>query len=878
MVAVTPMMRQYHDIKKKYQDAILFFRLGDFYEMFDEDAIVASKELEITLTGRAGGNDGKVPMCGVPYHAADIYISKLIGKGYKVAICEQMEDPKLAKGIVKREVIRVITPGTVMETNMLNELNQNYLLAVYKIKNTFGLAYTDISTGEFLTTEISGSDSFQKMVNEVCRISPAECILPKQLMEEEIFQLGLLGTHIKVLTPMAYESQTARNAEVLVQTHFRVASVEALGLAAMPAATVAVAAVLDFLAQTQKQEFQYLNKIQVYNLETFMVLDATTRRNLELTSTLRQNQRRGSLLWVLDKTCTSPGARLLKQWIEKPLIDAMHIKMRLQGVEELIGYPFLHDDLIQALNEMYDLERLCGRVCYGNASPQDLIALKNSIGLLPHIIQVLLQLKQPIFQRFYQQIDELEDIKQLIERAIEDKPPLSPKEGGVIKKGYYPQVDELREITSTGKAWLANLEAKLKEETGIKSLKTGYNKVFGYYIEVTKTNLDLVPDYFIRRQTLTNGERFVTEELKEWENKILGASDKLAALEYNLFLEIRKVIAENADRLLNTAHALAALDVIQSFAKVAIENNYCCPDVNDGEEIILTGSRHGVVEKIIGQENYIDNDVALDNENTQLLLITGPNMAGKSTYMRQVALCVLMARIGSFVPAKKAVIGKVDRIFTRVGASDDLSAGQSTFMVEMSETANILRNATRNSLVILDEIGRGTSTYDGLSIAWAVAEYLLKPEMKAKTLFATHYHELTQLAEDYPAVKNCSVAVKEKDGGIIFLRKIVPGGADKSYGIQVAKLAGLPKEVIIRANEILLQLEAAKPHHELAEGIEPPKHIVVETVPNEMLSFLEETGLIDASTITPIQAMFELDRLQKKAKALKEQYRNKYSY
>ncbi|MCI8336288.1 MAG: DNA mismatch repair protein MutS [Peptococcaceae bacterium] len=876
MAAVTPMMRQYTDIKKQHPDAILFFRLGDFYEMFDEDAIVASKELEITLTGRAGGEETKIPMCGVPYHAADVYISKLIAKGYKVAICEQMEDPKLAKGIVKREVIRVITPGTVMETNMLNELNQNYLLAVYKLKNTYGIAYTDISTGEFLTTEITGDDSLQKMVNEVCRISPAECILPKSLINEDVFQLGLLGSHIKVLTPMAYESQTVRNAAVLVATHFRVANVEALGLRSMPAATIAVAAVLDFLAATQKQEFQYLNKIQIYNLETFMVLDATTRRNLELTATLRQNQRRGSLLWVLDKTCTSPGARLLKQWIEKPLIDAMHINMRLQGVQELIEKPFLHDDLIQALNEMYDLERLCGRVCYGNASPLDMIALKNSIRLLPHIINVLMQLEKPIFQRFYDRIDALEDIEQLIEKAIDDAPPLSPKDGGVIKKGYYPQVDELREIASTGKAWLAALEAKLKEETGIKSLKTGYNKVFGYYIEVTKTNLDLVPDYFIRRQTLANAERFVTEELKDWENKILGANEKLTALEYDIFLEIRKVVADNADRLQNTAHALAALDVIQSFAKVAVENNYCCPEVNDGEEIMLTASRHSVVEKIIGRENYIDNDVMLDNENTQLLLITGPNMAGKSTYMRQVALCVLMARIGSFVPAEKAVIGKVDRIFTRVGASDDLSAGQSTFMVEMSETANILRNATRNSLVILDEIGRGTSTYDGLSIAWAVAEYLLKPELKAKTMFATHYHELTQLADDYPAVKNCSVAVKEKDGGIIFLRKIVPGGADKSYGIQVAKLAGLPKEVIIRASEVLLQLEAAKPTHELAQGIAPPKHIVVETVPKDVLSFLAETGLLDASTITPIQAMFELDRLQKKAKALKDQYRDEY--
>ncbi len=876
MTAVTPMMRQYNDIKKKYPDAILFFRLGDFYEMFDEDAIVASKELEITLTGRAGGLEEKIPMCGVPYHAADVYISKLIAKGHKVAICEQMEDPKLAKGIVKREVIRVITPGTVMETNMLNELNQNYLLAVYKLKNAYGIAYTDISTGEFLTTEISGSDSLQKMINEVCRISPAECILPKNLINEDVFQVGLLGSHIKVLTPMAYESQTVRNADVLVTTHFRVANTESLGLHSMPAATVAVAAILDFLAETQKQEFQYLNKIQVYNLETFMVLDATTRRNLELTATLRQNQRRGSLLWVLDKTCTSPGARLLKQWIEKPLIDAKAINRRLQGVQELIEQPFLHDDLMQALNEMYDLERLCGRVCYGNASPLDMIALKNSIRLLPHIIQVLVQLEQPIFKNFYQRIDALEDIEQLIEKAINDEPPLSPKEGGVIKKGYYPQVDELREITSTGKAWLASLETKLKEDTGIKSLKTGYNKVFGYYIEVTKTNLDLVPDYFIRRQTLANAERFVTEELKEWENKILGANEKLAALEYDLFLEIRKVIADNADRLQNTAHALAALDVIQSFAKVAMENNYCCPEVNDGEEIVLTASRHSVVEKIIGRENYIDNDVALDNENTQLLLITGPNMAGKSTYMRQVALCVLMARIGCFVPAEKAVIGKVDRIFTRVGASDDLSAGQSTFMVEMSETANILRNATRNSLVILDEIGRGTSTYDGLSIAWAVAEYLLKPEIKAKTLFATHYHELTQLANDYPSVKNCSIAVKEKDGGIIFLRKIISGGADKSYGIQVAKLAGLPKEVILRASEILLELEETKPTYELAHGVTPPKHIVVEAVPKEVISFLEETGLLDASTITPIQAMFELDRLQKKAKALKDQYRDEY--
>ncbi|MGI6066572.1 MAG: DNA mismatch repair protein MutS [Bacillota bacterium] len=871
MANMTPMMKQYQRIKANHKDAILFFRLGDFYEMFLEDAVLASRELEITLTARDGGNGKKIPMCGIPYHAADGYLAKLISKGHKVAICEQMENPKSAKGIVKRDVIRIVTPGTVLESNLLHEKKQNYLLAVCRGEKVFGLAYTDISTGEFYATEISGTDQNAKLFDEVARINPAECILPASLYHEETLRNKLENTAGGSISKVPDEYFQLKEATTFIEKHFQVTSLEALGLGEMPFATCTVGSILQFLMETQKRDLSYLNQLKIYSTSSFMMIDSTTRRNLELTATIRGGQRKGSLLWVCDQTLTALGGRLLREWLEKPLLDISMISGRLDAVEELTNNVFIREDLRSLLKKVYDMERLIGRIAYGSANPRDLIALKTSVSVVPEVYQLGSNLKSTLFQKMFSNFDILEDIYQQIDQAINDDPPVSPKEGGIIKEGYDEEVDELRSITTGGKKWIADLEAKEKAATGIKSLKVGFNKVFGYYIEVTNANLNAVPGNYIRKQTLANAERYITEELKEWENKILGASENLTSREYELFCDVRNQITLSSTRIRQVASIIAKLDVLLSFAQVALENGYCKPEVNAGDVIHIVDGRHPVVEQITGSGDYVPNDTYLDNKEHQVCLLTGPNMAGKSTYMRQVALTVLMAQIGCFVPAASAVIGIVDRIFTRVGAADDLAGGQSTFMVEMCETANILRNATRKSLVILDEIGRGTSTYDGMSIAWAVAEYLLKPEVGAKTLFATHYHELTALSDKFSQVKNYTVAVREKEGGIIFLRKIIPGGTDKSYGIQVARLAGLPEEVLKRAKEILTGLEGEE---KVPKRIEPPKD---RETPVQLAVFspnppkhplVAELEMLDLNNLTPLDALIKLNQWQRKLKKL----------
>jgi len=872
MAETTPMMQQYQQVKGNYPDAILFFRLGDFYEMFLEDAVTAARELEITLTARDGGNGQKVPMCGVPYHAVDSYLARLIGKGYKVAICEQVEDPKLVKGIVKREVVRIVTPGTVVESSLLNEGRQNYLLAVWPGEGGFGLAYADISTGEFLCTEISGENSLQRLIDEIGRINPAECLLPGSLYHQEDFRRQLERAAAPVVSKVSEEAFASDQSAATLSSHFRVISLAELGLEEKSLAAAAAGGILAFLLETQKRDLAYLGQLQVYTTASFMMIDNATRRNLELTATLRGSQRKGSLLWVCDRTVTALGARLLREWLEKPLLDVAQIQERLDGVEELTNHIFAREDMRQLLKKVYDIERLIGRIAYGSANPRDLMALRNSLAVLPELFQLGRQLKSRIFQRMFSSIDLLDDICVLISQSIQEDPPVSVRDGNIIRPGYHSEVDELRAVASGGKQWIAELEAREREATGIRSMKIGFNKVFGYYLEVTNANLAAVPERFIRKQTLANAERYITQDLKEWENKILGASDRLTSLEFALFTEIRLKIAAGSKRIQRMAAIISQLDVLISFAQVAVDNGFCKPRVDTGDVIQITDGRHPVVEKITGASGYVPNDTYLDNRENQVILLTGPNMAGKSTYMRQVALVVLLAQIGSFVPAASARIGIVDRIFTRVGAADDLTGGQSTFMVEMTETANILANASRSSLVILDEIGRGTSTYDGLSIAWAVAEHLVRPELGAKTLFATHYHELTALADDFPQVKNYSVAVKEKDSGIVFLRKIIPGGTDKSYGIQVAKLAGLPPPVLERAREILAGLETGDRalHSESAHpatrdsGVQmaifspdPPKHPLA-----------AELESLDLNNLTPLDALLKMNQWQRKLKKL----------
>ena len=805
MAALTPMMQQYMAIKEQYKDCILFYRLGDFYEMFYDDALTASRELEITLTGKNCGQEERAPMCGVPYHAVDVYLNKLVAKGYKVAICEQAEDPKQAKGIVKREVIRIVTPGTNLSQQALDEGRNNYLMCLVYDNNQFGLAITDISTGDFYTTEVA---TLKELYDEIHRFSPSEIIC-----NDSFYMSGASlddfkdRLHVSVSTLGTWYMDEAVSVQK-IKEHFKVASLDGLGLTDFPSGTLAVGALLLYLYETQKNTLDNLTKITPYRSGGYMIIDSATNRNLELIETLREKQKKGSLLWVLDKTKTAMGARLMRNWIEQPLIEKKKITARQDAVEELYNDMITREEIREYLNAVYDLERLVTRISYRTANPRDLIAFKTSLGMIPPVKQLLSQAKSAELKEIDERMDCLEDIYDLIEKSIQDEPPIMIREGGMIKEGYNEDVDKFRLSRTEGKTWLAELEAREKEKTGIKNLRVRYNKVFGYYLEVTNSYKELVPEDWTRKQTLANAERYITPELKELEDMILGAEDKLAALEYDLYCEVRDSIGEQVVRIQETAKAIAHLDVLASLACVAQSNDYVRPSINTKGVIDIQGGRHPVVEKMNNNQMFIDNDTYLDNKNHRISIITGPNMAGKSTYMRQSALIVLMAQIGSFVPAKSANIGIVDRIFTRVGASDDLASGQSTFMVEMTEVANILRNATSRSLLILDEIGRGTSTFDGLSIAWAVVEHISNPKLLgAKTLFATHYHELTELEGKLDSVNNYCIAVREQGDDIIFLRKIIRGGADKSYGIQVARLAGVPDSVIDRAKEISSWLE-----------------------------------------------------------------------
>lgn len=879
MAALTPMMQQYMAIKEQYKDCILFYRLGDFYEMFYDDALTASRELEITLTGKNCGQEERAPMCGVPYHAVDVYLNKLVAKGYKVAICEQAEDPKQAKGIVKREVIRIVTPGTNLSQQALDEGRNNYLMCLVYDDNQFGLAITDISTGDFYTTEVA---TLKELYDEIHRFSPSEIIC-----NDSFYMSGASlddfkdRLHVSVSTLDTWYMDEAVSVQK-IKEHFKVASLDGLGLTDFPSGTLAVGALLLYLYETQKNTLDNLTKITPYRSGGYMIIDSATNRNLELIETLREKQKKGSLLWVLDKTKTAMGARLMRNWIEQPLIEKKKITARQDAVEELYNDMITREEIREYLNAVYDLERLVTRISYRTANPRDLIAFKTSLGMIPPVKQLLSQAKSAELKEIDERMDCLEDIYDLIEKSIQDEPPIMIREGGMIKEGYNEDVDKFRLSRTEGKTWLAELEAREKEKTGIKNLRVRYNKVFGYYLEVTNSYKELVPEDWTRKQTLANAERYITPELKELEDMILGAEDKLAALEYDLYCEVRDSIGEQVVRIQETAKAIAHLDVLASLACVAQSNDYVRPSINTKGVIDIQGGRHPVVEKMNNNQMFIDNDTYLDNKNHRISIITGPNMAGKSTYMRQSALIVLMAQIGSFVPAKSANIGIVDRIFTRVGASDDLASGQSTFMVEMTEVANILRNATSRSLLILDEIGRGTSTFDGLSIAWAVVEHISNPKLLgAKTLFATHYHELTELEGKLDSVNNYCIAVREQGDDIIFLRKIIRGGADKSYGIQVARLAGVPDSVIDRAKEISGWLEETdvtdKAKNLQVRTSAKKKEVVREAVPAEkQMSFfdiypadhpvLKELAGLDVSNMTPIQALNTLYELQKRLK------------
>ena len=874
---LTPMMKQYMQTKEEYKDCILFYRLGDFYEMFFDDALTASKELEITLTGKNCGLEERAPMCGIPYHAVDSYLNRLVSKGYKVAICEQVEDPKIAKGIVKREVIRVVTPGTNLDTQGLDETKNNYIMCIVYMADRYGLSVADVTTGEYLVTEL---DSQTKLMDELYKFMPSEIVC-----NEAFYMSGLdlddlkNRLHMAIYSLEAWYFDDALCRETL-QEHFKVASLEGIGLSDYECGMIASGALLKYLEETQKNSLSHMSRLTRYATGNYMVLDSATRRNLELVETLREKQKRGSLLWVLDKTKTAMGARTLRKYVEQPLIDKKSIVKRLDAVAELKDNAICREEIREYLNPVYDLERLVGKITYQSANPRDLIAFQSSLSMLPSVKCILKDMESDLLKEIYEELDPLEELCDLVGRAIQEEPPLAMKEGGIIKDGYNEEVDRLRKAKSEGKNWLADLETREREKTGIKNLRIRYNKVFGYYLEVTNSFKDLVPDYYTRKQTLANAERYIIPELKELEDTILGAEDKLCALEYELYCEVRNTIAAELTRIQRTAKAVAKLDVIASLALVAERNNYVRPKINEKGVIDIRDGRHPVVEKMIPNDMFIANDTYLDDKKQRISIITGPNMAGKSTYMRQAALIVLMAQLGSFVPASSANIGLVDRIFTRVGASDDLASGQSTFMVEMNEVANILRNATSKSLLILDEIGRGTSTFDGLSIAWAVVEYISNSKLLgAKTLFATHYHELTELEGKISNVNNYCIAVKEKGDDIVFLRKIVKGGADKSYGIQVAKLAGVPDPVINRAKEIVEELvtaditgkvkdiavqgsETKKKTQKKLDEVDLTQFSLFDTVKDD--DVLNELKELDISHMTPMDAMNKLYQLQNK--------------
>ncbi len=869
MAEFSPMMQHYLDTKKQYSDCVLFYRLGDFYEMFFEDAEIVSRELELTLTGKDCGQDKRAPMSGIPFHAADGYIAKLIEKGYKVAICEQVEDPKQAKGIVKREVIRVVTPGTVIESNLLEEKKNNYIMAIYKSGLYFGISVCDISTGEFFATQIVEQNNFARLLDEISRYSPAEIIV-SEMMYNSTIEIDKIKDRFKTYISQEPEDSFDGEYELLSGMYNIIddTNCKINDLADKKLAIYAINALLKYLEDTQKTGLDHINTIKIYNTTRYMALDINARRNLELTEKMRDKSKKGTLLWVLDKTSTSMGGRMLRRWINDPLVDKKEINDRLNAVEELKDSIILRGDVIESLKKVYDIERLAGKIAYGNANGRDLISLKNSIKQLPSIKHVLAGTGAGLLKNIYEEMDTLDDIYEIIDKSIVEEPPIGVKDGDLIKIGFNPEIDELKIATTEGKKWLVDLEVKEKEETGIKNLKIGFNKVFGYYLEVTKSNLSMVPDRYIRKQTLANGERYITEELKELENKILGAEERVVILEYNAFCEVRAQIEKQIQRIQKTANLVSILDVIVSFAIVAEDMGYVKPIVDSEDIIDIKEGRHPVIEKMISTSNFVPNDTYLDKSSNRLAIITGPNMAGKSTYMRQVALITLMAQIGSFVPASYAKIGIVDKIFTRVGASDDLSMGQSTFMVEMMEVATILKEATANSLVILDEIGRGTSTYDGLSIAWAVAEYIADTEKcGAKTLFATHYHELTELENKIDGVKNYSIAVKEKGEDIIFLRKIINGGTDESYGVHVARLAGVPQIVTKKANEILQSLERKnvlnnKIIEKGTKQLEAADSVKIYNL--KIAEVAHEIDRIDFNQLTPIDALNTLVRIKEK--------------
>ena len=877
---LSPMMQHYMETKKEYPDCVLFYRLGDFYEMFFDDALTVSKELEITLTGKDCGLSERAPMCGVPFHALDSYLYRLVQKGYKVAIAEQMEDPRQAKGLVKREVIRVVTPGTITSSQVLDETKNNYLMGIVYMDGIYGISTADISTGDFMVTEV---DSDRELFDEINKFSPSEIICNNAFYMSGVDMDGLKNRYQVVISSLDSRFFGEESCRRILMEHFKVGALVGLGLEDYATGIIAAGAVMQYIYETQKSTLEHITTITPYSTGQYMVIDTSTRRNLELVETMREKQKRGTLLWVLDKTKTAMGARLLRACIEQPLIHRDEIIKRQNAVEELNMNYISREEICEYLNPIYDLERLIGRISYKTANPRDLIAFRSSLEMLPYIKRILGEFNSELLAELGRELDPLQDIFQLIGDAIVEEPPITVREGGIIKDGYNQEADKLRHAKTEGKNWLAELEAKEKEKTGIKTLKVKFNKVFGYYFEVTNSFKDQVPDYYIRKQTLTNAERFTTDELKQLEDIIMGAEEKLVSLEYDLFCEVRDKIGAEVIRIQKTAKSIAGIDVFCSLSVVATRRNYVKPSINDKGVIQIKNGRHPVVEQMMRDDMFVANDTFLDNGKNRLSVITGPNMAGKSTYMRQVALIVLMAQLGSFVPAQEADIGICDRIFTRVGASDDLASGQSTFMVEMTEVANILRNATRNSLLVLDEIGRGTSTFDGLSIAWAVIEHISNSKLLgAKTLFATHYHELTELEGTIAGVKNYCIAVKEQGDDIVFLRKIVRGGADKSYGIQVAKLAGVPDSVIARAKEIAEELSdaditaRAKEIAEISSNITQHKAVPKpDEVDLQQLSFFDtvkdddiirELDSLELSTMTPLDAMNTLYRLQTKLK------------
>ncbi|GFI08791.1 DNA mismatch repair protein MutS [Lachnospiraceae bacterium] len=865
MAEMTPMMQQYLKTKEQYKDCILFYRLGDFYEMFFDDALTVSKELELTLTGKSCGLEERAPMCGVPYHAVEGYLNRLVSKGYKVAICEQVEDPKTAKGLVARDVVRIVTPGTNLNT--ADETKNNYLMCIVYLSDRYGISTADITTGDYFVTEV---DSERKLLDEINKFTPSEIVCNEAFtmsgadLDDLKFRLNIA---LYPLEAWYFDDELCRRT---LLDHFGVSDLAGLGLRDLSCGTIAAGTLLKYLYETQKNSLSHMTRLQPYTIGKYMIIDSSSRRNLELVETLREKQKRGSLLWVLDKTKTAMGARTLRTMVEQPLIDRGEIESRHEAIAELNAHVITREELREYLNPIYDLERLIGRISYQTANPRDLTAFCSSLEMLPHIKTLMEDFQSPLLRTLWEELDELSDLQALIARTIREDPPISVRDGDIIRDGCNEDVDRYRKAKTEGKSWLAKVEADEREKTGIKNLKIKFNKVFGYYLEVTNSYKDMVPDYYMRKQTLTNAERYITPELKELEDTILGAEEKLTALEYSLFVELREAIASQVLRIQRTAKAVAQIDVFASLAFVAERNGFVRPKMNDKGIIDIKGGRHPVVEKMIEHDMFIPNDTYLDNGSRRISVITGPNMAGKSTYMRQTALIVLMAQIGSFIPAQSGKIGIVDRIFTRVGASDDLASGQSTFMVEMTEVANILRNATAGSLLILDEIGRGTSTFDGLAIAWAVIEYISNPRiLGAKTLFATHYHELTELEGSLAGVNNYCIAVKEKGDDIVFLRKIVKGGADKSYGIQVAKLAGVPDPVIARAKELVEELAQAdislKPKAVPVEmEMEMEQISLFDTVKDD--DIIKELREMDLSNITPLDALNIMYRLQNKIK------------